>query len=87
MIYSFGGDGWNGDVGGDDSNENNRGGVCGGIMKCGGECEHKNRRCDAVLTLHCCGAYEGAEISFSKTKKFFKNPLIFANLYVRINDR
>ena len=52
-----------------------------------GDCECENRRCDAVLAVHCGVAGGGAEISFSKTKNFFKNPLIFANLYVRINDR
>lgn len=56
-------------------------------MECGGDCKCENRRYDAVLAVYCGGVGGGAEITFSKTKNFFKNPLIFANLYVRINDR
>lgn len=56
-------------------------------MEYGGDRECENRRYDAVLPVYCGGVGGGAEITFSKTKNFFKNHLIFANLYVRINDR
>lgn len=85
-VYAFD-DGRNGDVGSDGRKEDDRGGGRGGVMECGGDCECKNRRYDAVLPVYCGGVGGGAEISFSKTKNFFKNHLIFANLYVRINDR